>query len=107
MAENEEDRTANGATIDPRTIPPADSNEALHVAEAKRLAAHEASGSGPQAAAKARKEAAVAHAKQVEADSADDKETEKDGGQSRVDRAEQHARQQAPQGRSTKPTAKS
>jgi hypothetical protein len=114
MAENEtrSDRRTDGdvdpqATVDPRTIPPSDSNEALHIAQAKRVAAADASGSGPQAAAKARKEAAVAHAKQVEADRKDDEETEKDGGAARVDRAEQHARQQAPQGRSTKPTAKS
>jgi hypothetical protein len=82
-------------TVDPATIPPADSNEHLKTAEDKRSAAFAASGAGPEArqrAAKARRLAAEAEA----ADSGDD------------DKApEQEARKQVPAGRTTKPATRS
>jgi hypothetical protein len=91
------------ATVDPETIPPADSNEALHTAQGKRDAAHKASGVGPARAKAARERQAARFAKagsDTPPEGADDDKSD-------ADDTERRARSQPPTGRSTKPTAKS
>lgn len=80
-----------GATTAPEDIPPSDSNEQLHIAQSKRDAAHAASGVGPKAAAKARKEAAA--------------RADEESGEGGEPSAEARSRQ--PVGRTNKPTSRS
>lgn len=96
------------ATVDPATIPPADSNEQLKIADDKRAAAAKASGSGPARAKAARERQAAAFAAAGD-DQGDDEDAGKDKGADSDAGKGGHsaARSQPPQGRTNRPTTKS
>lgn len=83
----------------PEDIPPPDSNVALHDAEAKRHAAHIASGVGP-AKAKAARERQAAQFKEAGSDAPPEDQSDEEKAETAA-----KARSQAPQGRSAKPTS--